>query len=140
MADSFSADRNTDRILELTGFGVPPTRAQVTTRQLTLGGRLARAGKVFGLALLAALIMLPIPLIHIAGPPLAILIGLVLGVLRLGQSEIILSAQAECPFCHTDQRLGLAGTQFKLPRDLICRNCRQPLQLDNPPKASGTRG
>jgi hypothetical protein len=118
------------RALSLKGFGAPATPAAVTTSRLSLRQRLLRGGRVFGLGLASALLMLPIPIIHLIGPPIAILLGLGLGIRRLGEGEIFVSAEGSCPFCHTSQPLGLAGSRFRLPCDLICSSCRQPLRLE----------
>jgi len=130
MAEARQGAAEEARSLALKGFGVPATEVAALTRQLTFQERLARAGRAFGLALLAALIMLPIPIIHIIGPPAALVIGLVLAVRRLGEGEIFVSAEGSCPFCHERQRLGLAGSRFRVPCTLTCTSCRQPLQLE----------
>lgn len=130
MAEIQHPGSDTPRTLSLKGFGVPAAPVTASTRHLSLRQRLGRAGRAFGMALLAALIMLPIPIIHIIGPPAAILIGLVLGLRRLGEGEIFVSAEGACPFCQVHQRLGLAGSRFRLPCTLTCNSCRQPLELD----------
>jgi hypothetical protein len=115
--------------VSLKGFGANPTPAQVVVESLSPGERLRRAG----IALLAggvlALIAVPIPLVHFVLVPAALLIGLVVAVIRLGQREIIRSAEGSCPYCGTPQRLGLAGRVFRLPREVFCDNCRRPLDL-----------
>ena len=80
------------------------------------------------MALAAALIMLPIPIIHIIGPPAAIVIGLVLAIRRLGEGELRLGRGSR-PFCLESQRRGLAGSRYRVPCTLSCSSCRQPLQL-----------
>ncbi len=126
-----TTDRSEQRVLQLSGFGVAATAATAVTRHLTARDRMVRAAKAFGLALASALIMLPIPIIHLIGPPVVLLIGLVVAVKRLGQGQIFASAEGECPFCHVTQPLGLRDSRFRLPVDLICRSCRQPLQLES---------
>ena len=131
-ADGQMAENSSDedRTLSLKGFGVPATQVSAVTRRLALRPRLARGGAAFGAGLLAALLMLPIPIVHIIGPPLALLIGLGFGFRRLGEDEVFVSAEGSCPFCHTTQSLGLQGSGFHLPRSLICNACRQPLHLE----------
>ncbi len=113
----------------LTGFGIAPTQASVVVAQLTLRERVARSARVVGAGLLAALIALPIPLVHFVFVPGAVLTGLTLGVIRLQQREIFESAEAPCPYCGTVQRLGLAGRTFRLPRAVHCHNCGRQLDL-----------
>jgi hypothetical protein len=113
----------------LTGFGCPPTEAQVVVEHLTLQARLARAGMAGGAGLALALIALPIPLVHFVLVPAALLLGITFGVVRLKQQEIFSSAEGVCPFCGTRQRLGLAGRVFRLPRRVFCSNCQRELDL-----------
>jgi hypothetical protein len=113
----------------LTGFGAEPAEALVVVESLPLRARLARAGAVGGAGLALALIALPIPLVHFVLVPGALLLGIILGGIRLGQQEIFASAEGACPFCGTRQRLGLAGRVFRLPRRVFCSNCQRELDL-----------
>src|SRR4051812_47737493 len=115
----------------LTGFGSPPSEAQVVVESLTLRARLIRAGAVGGAGLALALIALPIPLVHFVLVPAALLLGITMGAIRLGQREIFSSAEGVCPFCGTGQRLGLSGRVFRLPRRVYCSNCQRELDLGN---------
>jgi hypothetical protein len=115
--------------LPLSGFGSPATEAQVQVKSLTLKARVARAGAVAGAGLVAALIALPIPLVHFVLVPAALLIGFTIGAMRLRHKEIFASAEGDCPFCGTHQRLGLAGKVFRLPRRVFCKNCQRQLDL-----------
>ncbi|MGH7579756.1 MAG: hypothetical protein ACREM9_06265 [Gemmatimonadales bacterium] len=114
----------------LKGFGAPPTTAAVVVERLTPRRRLSRAAAVAGLGLAAAVIALPIPLVHFVLVPGSLLIGVILGGLRLAQREIFQSAEGPCPFCGTHQRLGLAGKTFRLPRRLHCGSCGRELDLE----------
>jgi hypothetical protein len=114
----------------LKGFGAAPTAAAVVVERLTPRRRLTRAATVAGLGVVAAIIALPIPLVHFVLVPGSLLIGTILGAQRLGQREIIRSAEGPCPFCGTRQRLGLAGKTFRLPRRLHCASCGQELDLE----------
>ena len=116
----------------LKGFGAPPTAAVVVVESLTTRRRLARAATVAGLGLAAAAIALPIPLVHFVLVPGSLLIGGILGAMRLAQREIFRSAQGPCPFCGTQQRLGLAGKSFRLPRRAHCTSCGRELDLEEP--------
>jgi hypothetical protein len=114
----------------LKGFGAPPTAAEVVVEHLTPRRRLTRAGTVAGLGLLAAAIALPIPLVHFVLVPGSLLLGAILGGMRLSQREIFQSAEGPCPFCGTRQRLGLAGKTFRLPRRANCVSCGRELDLE----------
>ena len=113
----------------VTGFGIAPTKAVVVVARLTPRERVVRSARVLGAGLLAALIGLPIPIVHFVFVPGAVVTGLTLGILRLQQREIFESAEAPCPYCGTVQRLGLAGRTFRLPRVVHCRHCGRQLDL-----------
>jgi len=97
---------------------------------LTTRRRLARAATAAGLGLAAAAIALPIPLVHFVLVPGSLLFGGVLGAMRLSQREIFRTAEGPCPFCGTQQRLGLAGKSFRLPRRAHCTSCGRELDLE----------
>jgi hypothetical protein len=116
--------------LPLTGFGAQPTEARILVRGLTTRERIRRgvAGPIAGV--LMALIVLPIPLVHLIFPPIALVGGLVVGIRRAGQREVFDRAVAPCPFCGTEQRLGLTGDAYRLPQHVKCRECLKPLTLE----------
>ncbi len=116
----------------LSGFGTTSSEAQVTIGRLTAGERLKRAamGPVVGLGI--AVIVLPIPIVHIIVPPLALIGGVVFGVMRGATHEIITAAHGPCPFCGTEQTFGLTGAAYKMPRNLNCRNCHKSFTIDAP--------
>ena len=113
----------------LKGFGAPPTAAAVVVERLTPGRRLARAAAMVGFGIVAALIALPIPVVHFMLVPGSLLVGGITGAVRLTQREIFRSAEGPCPFCGTRQKLGLAGKSFRLPRRLHCNHCGRELDL-----------
>jgi hypothetical protein len=96
---------------------------------LTLRERVTRAAIGLGAGIAIALIALPIPLVHLVLVPGALLLGFTLALIRLGQREIIRSAEGTCPYCGTRQRLGVAGRVFRLPREVHCSHCRRSLGL-----------
>lgn len=116
--------------LPIRGFGTEPTHATLEVRTLSGRERLRRGAEVLGLGLGVAILVLPIPIVHFAVPPMAILAGLVLGVRRARQGEVIAAARGPCPFCGIDQTLGLTGASYRLPRDLKCRSCLRLLTLE----------
>jgi hypothetical protein len=114
----------------LNGFGAPPTGAAIVIESLSPRRRVARAGAAVGLGVMAAAIALPIPLVHFVLVPGSLLVGGILGAMRLAQREIFRSAEGRCPFCGTQQRLGLAGKSFRLPRRTHCISCNRELDLE----------
>lgn len=115
---------------QLTGFGVAPSTAQVTIGTLTAGERLKRAAMGPVIGVVVTLIVLPIPIVHLIIPPIALIGGLIYGGLRTTQGEIITAAHGPCPFCGTDQTFGLTGSPYRMPVDLTCHACRKPFTID----------
>ena len=115
----------------LKGFGAEPTPAEIVVERLSPRRRFGRAAAVAGLGLAAALVALPIPLVHFVLVPGSLLLGGILGAMRLSQRQIFRSAEGHCPFCGTRQKLGLAGRTFRLPRRLHCSSCGRELDLED---------
>lgn len=116
--------------LSVSGFGAAPATGVALVHVLERGERLRRAGGIFGAGVVAALITLPIPLVHFFFPPAALITGTVLGVRRLNQRAVFTSARGTCPFCGREQSLGLTGAAVRLPRKATCHGCRRELRLD----------
>jgi hypothetical protein len=115
--------------LSLSGFGAKATTAVVAINILTSAERLKRAALTFGAGLVAALIALPIPLVHFVFVPGALAAGTVLSIIRLRQQEIFRSARGACPYCGKQQGFTLMGP-VKLPRKLHCEACHRELMLE----------
>ena len=96
---------------------------------LTGRQRVGRAAGVLGLGLLAALVALPIPLVHFFFVPGAVLGGIFLAGVRLRQREVVQLAEGSCPCCGVPQRLGLIGRSLRLPRVVHCRACGRSLEI-----------
>ncbi len=118
--------------LPLTGFGTPPSQATLEVGTLTTTERLKRAGMAPVIGLLVSIAVLPIPIVHFAVPPLALLLGVVLGLRRLTQRRIITRAEGSCPFCGTVQTLGLNGASYRMPRELKCQHCLKSFTIADP--------
>jgi hypothetical protein len=115
--------------LALRGFGAPPARAVAQLEILNRRERTRRAAVTFGAGLVAALIALPIPLVHFVFVPAALATGVILGLLRLRQGEVFRGVSASCPMCGKEQSFSVMG-RFKLPRKLHCEACHHQLVLD----------
>jgi hypothetical protein len=113
----------------LKGFGCTPTEARVVVETLSLRRRLARGAIVFAAGLATAMIAIPIPIVHLALVPGALLLGIIFGAVRLRHREVFRSAEGTCPCCGSRQWLGLAGRVFRLPRRVYCSQCGRALDL-----------
>jgi hypothetical protein len=113
----------------LRGFGAKPTVAYLELDTLTPADRFKRAATIFGLGVVLALIAIPIPIVHFILVPGALLVGAVLAVVRLGQSEVFRTARGRCPFCGQEQSFTVMG-RFRLPKKLFCSACQRQLLLE----------
>jgi hypothetical protein len=115
--------------LALRGFGAPPAHAVAELEILNRQERLKRAALTLGAGVVAALVALPIPLVHFVFVPAALVTGVTLGVMRLRQAEVFRGVSASCPICGKEQHFTVMG-RFKLPRKLHCESCHHQLELD----------
>jgi hypothetical protein len=117
--------------LPLKGFGAPATRAHVEYYALTPMDRVKRAAMILGAGILAAIIFIPVPLVHLIVVPGALVLGFILALVRLRQSEIFRSVVGRCPFCGNEQRFTALG-RFRIPKTLNCSSCQRQLVLEEP--------
>lgn len=97
----------------------------------TLGRRILRAGGVFLLFVLLAAVLIPIPVIHLVGIPLMLLLGLVTGARTLGREARLDRMHLACPKCDARNDLGggLGLPNATGPFDVTCSSCRRGLTL-----------
>ncbi len=110
------------------------TAAHVVLQQFAGGERAWRAVRMLLAFIAIAILLTPIPIIHLVGPPLALIAGVVFAVRQYGVTETIRSVEAACPKCGTEQNF-FAGFRVgapKLPVTLTCEQCRKELLLDMP--------
>ncbi|HEX5386646.1 MAG TPA: hypothetical protein VFW66_08115 [Gemmatimonadales bacterium] len=115
--------------LPLTARGDPPSTANVEVGVLERGERLRRAGVALGAGFAAALIAIPIPLVHFFVVPGALIVGVTLAAKRLKEGETFQGARGRCPHCNAEQRFPLFGG-FRLPKRLDCPGCHHDLYLN----------
>ena len=117
--------------LAVRGFGAQPTTAVVVLDILNHAERMRRAGAILGAGVIAALIALPIPLVHFVFVPGALIAGITMAAIRMRQQEVFRSAEGACPYCGAEQQFSVMG-RFKLPKQLHCTSCQRQLTLDEP--------
>ncbi|NNG17088.1 MAG: hypothetical protein HKM89_11470 [Gemmatimonadales bacterium] len=98
---------------------------------LRLRRRVLRGVTPVLLALIGALVLLPVPLMHLAGIPLLGL-GLYFGFRNARACEVFRSASGTCPSCnsHTDLFVGFGRPPFELPVKTSCASCGRNLMLE----------
>lgn len=116
----------TERAIELEAWpGGPRTAGVAAVATPDTGQRVRSAAIGLGLGVLFALIFLPIPIVHFAGVPLALLGGLVVGARRLAPGRRLRAIRGPCPHCGQDQSyfLGARWKRVGLPLRLACNRC-----------------
>jgi ribosomal protein S27AE len=119
--------------VEVQASGVPPTAGQLVVEHPSRGRRVREAGlMVLGGALLAV-VLLPVPIIHLVGVGLFLTI-LVLAVRRVRAPAVIRSAHGTCPKCGAEGAffVGFGRKQLRLPISTSCGRCAYPLTLARP--------
>lgn len=115
----------------LSAGGVEPVRAAGDLRMLSHAARLGRAAGIVLMSLACAAAMVPVPIVHLVGIPLILVVGMAVAV-RVYRSVARLSPmRLACPRCGASNSLGggwgLRTTTAPLERD--CESCRRVLQL-----------
>lgn len=109
-------------------FGSPPTRVTASIVQLTMAQRVGRAltglGACRGLAVLAVFI----PVAHFVLVPTLLVAGMVIGVRRLREDQILTHVHAACPRCGLEQDFQKSG-RSRGHWTLDCAGCRNSLLL-----------
>jgi hypothetical protein len=118
--------------LELREWGSGPVgAAEARVDLLGLGRRLLRGLMPVLLAMIGALLLLPVPLMHLAGIPLLAL-GLYFGFRNARARQVFRSASGTCPSCDntTDLFVGFGRPPFTLPVKTSCTSCGRNLMLE----------
>lgn len=92
--------------------------------------RLWKAGLLVLVGLVVGTLLLPIPLIHLAGV-MFFLAMFVLAVRRFFARQVLKKAHGRCPSCHAegDYFVGFGGRRLTFPVSTACPNCRVSLDL-----------
>src|SRR4051812_3647482 len=95
---------------------------EAEVRELSKPDRLARAGKGSGIFLLCAAAVLPIPVVHLFGVPLSLLLAAFTGIRRSIQKIEIKNTNIACPNCSERQQINTYLVEW--PLRLYCSHCR----------------
>ena len=108
------------------GVAVPGTLHVFTPAQ-----RLKRAGAVMLVAVVLAGMLLPIPIIHLIGPPVILVTGIVLAVRQLRAGVRLAPVKVKCPKCGYANRIGggLGWHDVEGSMERQCESCRRVLLL-----------
>ncbi len=98
---------------------------------LSPGRRFTRAGVVMLVAVGAAALLIPIPIIHLVGIPLALLIGVGVAIHQFRSVARLDRITLACPKCDAPNHLG-GGLGYRTatgPVQTQCESCRRLLEL-----------
>lgn len=107
------------------------TTGRGTLDVLSIGARLVRAGAVLLGAALVSALLIPIPIIHLVGIPLALLIGLGVAVRQFQGVARLERLTLACPKCEAPNQLG-GGLGYRTatgPVQVQCESCRRVLEV-----------
>lgn len=117
--------------ITLTMPGAEPVRTVGELRLLSTAARAGRAAGIMFMALALAVAIIPVPIIHLVGIPLVLLVGIGWAV-RVSRSIAVLSRiRIPCPRCGSPNALG-GGLGLRTttgPLELTCESCRRVLVL-----------
>lgn len=121
-------DRNV--VVTLSAPGVDPVRANGIFQQFTVAHRVRRAGVVMLVGIGVAASLIPIPIIHLLGIPLALILGVVASIRQLSMVGRLQPLRIACPKCGERNRVGGGlGYRSTAPRERMCDSCRRALTL-----------
>ena len=110
--------------------GGPTTPGKATVGSSSTGTRVLKALRTVGLGLLVAILLLPVPVIHLAG------IGILVACLGIAAWQVrpglrVRTVEGPCPHCGREQRywLGLNVGPMKFPRETSCEKCAKALSI-----------
>jgi len=106
-----------------------------------LGRRLWKAGALFLVGVAVGTLLLPVPLIHLAGVMFFLAMSW-LAVRRLFATQVLKGAHGRCPSCHQDGDyfVGFGGRRLAYPVKSSCPHCRVGLELALPATADAALG
>ncbi len=116
--------------------GAEPTRVPGRLRVFSAGQRALRAAGWLGLGLVAAAVMLPIPIIHLLGIPLVLLVGIGAAIRQTRSVARLAPMKVTCPKCGEPNSIG-GGIGFRTetgPIERRCEACRRGQTLSFEPR------
>jgi hypothetical protein len=114
---------------------------EVVIAEPPLQRRLWKAGLLFLAGIGVGLLLLPIPLIHLAGLMFFLAMS-ALAVRRLFARRVLKGAHGQCPSCRKegDYFVGIGGRKLVYPVHTSCPHCSVALELTPPAAADAVAG
>lgn len=117
--------------ITLAAAGGEATTADGTLREFSVMDRARRALITLGVGLLCVAVLIPIPIIHLLGIPLALIASVVISVRQFSSAARLDPLRMACPKCGGTNRIGggLGLRHPTRPVERMCDDCRRHLQL-----------
>ncbi|MEO8480221.1 MAG: hypothetical protein ABI542_11380 [Gemmatimonadota bacterium] len=115
----------------LTTSDAPPTSVPGSLKVFSPPRRMLRAGVVMLIFVGMAAMLIPIPIVHLVGIPLTLIIGIVVAARTLRTVARLAPTHLACPKCGARNNVG-GGIGYRTetgPIDRACESCRRPLEL-----------
>ena len=110
--------------------GGPTTEGRAVFGSSTFGARALKALRTVGIGLVVAVVLLPVPVIHLAGIGIFVAcLGIAAWQLRPGLR--VRTVEGPCPHCGQQQKywLGLNVGPMKFPKETSCEKCAKNLTI-----------
>lgn len=117
--------------VELSSAGGKLSTAPGVLQHFSSADRAARAAGILLLGAAGAALLIPIPIIHLVGIPLLLLIGLITATRQLTLAGRLKPVRLPCPNCGALNRVGggLGVARPDAPLEINCDSCRRGLTL-----------
>ncbi|HET9064195.1 MAG TPA: hypothetical protein VFN22_00040 [Gemmatimonadales bacterium] len=109
----------------------PPTSVPGSLTVFSPSRRMLRAGVVMLIFVGVAASLIPIPIVHLVGIPLALIVGMLVAFRTLRTVARLAQTHLACPKCGARNNVG-GGLGYRTetgPVDRACESCRRPLEL-----------
>jgi hypothetical protein len=99
--------------------------------EIPFGTRVLRAVGIFVVAMVASVALIPIPIIHLLGPPLLLIGGGIAAARQLRAVARLTPIRLACPKCQAVNRIGggFGMIHPDRPQELSCDSCRRGLTV-----------
>ncbi|MCC7111896.1 MAG: hypothetical protein IT382_21555 [Deltaproteobacteria bacterium] len=114
-----------------------PTHAQASIVERSPASRLARAALIWGALWGAMFVCIFIPVLHFVLVPSLLVLGPVMGILRLREGVSLVGLRGSCPRCGVPRSFTASG-RFKDGREIHCDGCGNGMVLRLSEGAPGT--
>jgi hypothetical protein len=110
--------------------GADPAQQAGVFQEFTMMDRVRRSATIMLVAVLLAATLIPIPIVHLLGIPLLLLIGAVTAIRQLSMIGRLQAVRIPCPKCGEPNQIGGGlGRSSLEPHEQVCDSCRRTLTM-----------